>query len=240
MSKTTLHNIPPVLLVSLCILSTLGSCDQLLAQDDYVSEVGGSASSSGEDSGIIHELDDLEAKLDLSAQYTSFTGEDMRDSYGGLPVIAIGFSFQTASKTRTFISLGYGENTGDPYHNLSGFSAADNIKVRAVPLQLGMKVDLAKSRRIHVFAGAAFEIAWMEETIPFLDDSGSVVNKSASGLNSGFNLTFGPEIVLGRGGRAVGLEIGWGGSKGSVSAKGHKHDIDLTGYRGRLYLALGL
>ncbi len=240
MSKTTLRFFLPALLVSLSILSPLGNRGQLLAQEDYVSEVGVSASSPSEGEGIIHELDFLDTKLDLSAQYTSFTGEDMRDSYGGLPGIAVAFSFQTSSKTRTFLSLGYGENTGDPYYSLTGFSAADNIKVRFVPLQIGMKVDLAQSRRIHVYAGAALEIAWMEETIPFLDDFGSVVNLSASGINSGFNLTFGPEIVLGQGGQAVGLEIGWGGSKGTISAEGHKHDIDLTGYRGRLYLALGL
>ena len=240
MSQTTLRLILPVLLVSVGILSIPGNGGQLLAQEDYVSEVGGSDSPPLEGSGYLHELGTLDTNLDLSGQYTSFTGEDMSDSYGGLPVIAVGFSFQTSSKVRTFLSLGYGENTGDPYYSLPGFSAEDNIKVRYVPLQLGMKVDLAQSRRIRVFAGAALEIAWMEETIPFLDDSGSVVNKSASGINSGFILTFGPEIVLGQGGQAVGLEIGWGGSKGTVSTEGHKHDIDLTGYRGRLYLALNL
>jgi len=240
MSQSTLRFFLPVLLVSLGILKIPGNPGQLLAQEDHVYEIGGSDSPPLEGSDILHELGTLDTNLDLSGQYTSFTGEDMSDSYGGLPVIAVGFSFQTSSKVRTFLSLGYGENTGDSYYSLPGFSAEDNIKVRYVPLQLGMKVDLAQSRRIHVFAGAALEIAWMEETIPLLDDSGSVVNKSASGINSGFILTFGPEIVLGQGGRAVGLEIGWGGSKGTVSTEGHKHDIDLTGYRGRLYLALDL
>lgn len=231
MSKITHLLILPALLIS---------CGQLLAQEDYIPEIGVSATSPSAGSGVFSELDSLDTKLDLSAQYTSFTGEDMRDSYDGLPVIAVGFSFQTTSKARTFLSLGYGENTGDPYYSLPGFSSADIIKVRSVPLQLGMKVDLAQSRRIRVYAGAAFEIAWMEETIPILDDSGSVVNRSASGISSGFHLTFGPEIVLGQSGHAVGLEIGWGGSKGSITTKGHKHGIDLTGYRGRLYLALGL
>ena len=240
MSKTTHLLILPALLVSLSIPGTPGCSGQLLAQDDYYPEVGVSASSPGAGPGIISELNSLDTELDLSAQYTRFTGEDMRDSYGGLPVIAVGFSFQTSRKVRTFLSLGYGENTGDPFYGIPGFSDADNIKVRSVPMQLGMKVDLAQNRRIHVYAGAALEIAWMEETIHFLDDFGSVVNRSSSGINSGFHLTFGPEIVLGQGGQAVGLEVGWGGSKGTISTEGHKHNIDLTGYQGRLYFALGL
>jgi len=240
MSKSDLHRIPAALIFILMIPGILCEGGQLLAQENTNLEVGGEPSLSEDDSGLFDELDFLDSQLDLSVQYARFTGEDMRDTYNGLPMIAAGFSFQTTRTSRLFISLGYGENTGDPYYDTPGISAADHIKVRYVPLQLGMKFDLARSTRIHVFAGAAFEIAWMEETVPLLDDFGRVLNLSSSGINSGYQLVFGPQFVLGQGGQAVGLEVGWGGSKGTISTRGHHHDIDLTGYRGRLYLALGL
>jgi hypothetical protein len=240
MSQSDFRPIPATLLFLLLIPEILCYGGHLLAQENTNLEVGGDPSSADDDSELFEEMDILDSQLDLSVQYARFTGEDMRDSYGGLPMIVAGFSFQTARTSRLFLSVGYGENTGDPYYDTPGISAADQIRVRYAPVQLGMKVDLARSTRIHVFAGAAFEIAWMEETVPLLDDFGRVMPISSSGFNSGYHLVFGPQFVLGRGRHAVGLEVGWGGSKGTVSTKGHHHDIDMTGYRGRLYLALGL
>lgn len=240
MSKSDFHRIPIALLIFLIIPGILSGSGRILAQDDANLEVGGTPPAPDDETEEFIQLEVLDSQLDLSFQYARFTGEDMRDTYHGLPMFVAGFSFQATRTSRLFISFGYGENTGDPFYDSLGFTAEDQVQVRYAPLQLGMKVDLANSTRIHVYAGFAFEIAWMEETVPLRDDYGVVAPVSSSGINSGYQLVFGPQFVLGQGGQAVGLEVGWGGSKGTVSGQGHHHDVDMTGYRGRLYFALGL
>ena len=240
MSKSRFCLILSVLLFILILLIFPNGGSRLLAQVNTNLELGGSAPLTKGVAAFLDELNILDTQLDLSAQYTRFTGEDMRDSYGGLPMVGVGFSFRATRNSRVFVSIGYGENTGDPFYSTPGIAAEDHIKVRYVPVQWGMKVDLARSTRIHVYAGIAVELAWVEETIPQLDDQGTAANLPSSGINSGYYLTFGPELVLGKSGHSVGLEIGWGGSKGTITTNGHAHQIDMTGYRARLFLALAL
>ena len=240
MSKSEFLRFPTAFLIFLIIPGFLCDRGPALAQEDPIPEIGGSPGEAEDDPDAFADLNILDTHLDLSFQYARFTGEDMRDTYQELPMVTAGVSFQTTRTSRLFLSLGYGENTGDPFYDTPGMTAEDPVKVRYVPLQIGMKFDLARSTRIHVYTGLALEIAWMEETIPLRDESGEVSDVSSSGINSGYQITFGPEFVLGQGGQAVGLEVGWGGSKGTITAANHYHDIDMTGYRGRLYLALGL
>lgn len=240
MSKSKLCSILPVFSFVLIFLLIPGRGSRLLAQENNHLEVGGAAPLVEGEDGFQGGLNVLDTQIDLSAQYTRFTGEDMRDSYGGLPMAGVGFSFRATRNSRVFVSFSYGENKGDPFYGTPGINAENHIKVRYFPVQWGMKVDLARSTRIHVYAGLAVELAWVEETIPLLDEHGTVVNLSSSGLNSGYQLTFGPELVLGHRGHSLGLEIGWGGSKGTITTAGHAHQIDMTGYRARLFLALAL
>jgi hypothetical protein len=207
--------------------------DLLAAPADNHREVGGASAPSPDDPSFIQDLEILDSQLEVSFQYTRFTGQDMRDTYGGIPVVAAGYSCRMAPKTRLFMSLGYGEAQGDPYYDTPGINGPDFLKIRYVPFWLGVKTDLAKSTRVHVYAGVALEVAWMEE-------SGQVLDAAATGINTGYQAFFGPQFVLGPRGHALGLEVGYGGSKGEVTAKGHSHDIDLTGFRGRLFLALDL
>jgi len=185
------------------------------------------------------ELEDLEAQIDLGVRYTGFTGEDMRRTYGGIPVAALGATVRLSRVARMFTSVGYGRATGDPFYDLPS-GGPDRATVTTVPFTLGLKADLAHSRRIRFYAGIAFEVAWMREEVPVLDSGGRLLTGGASGTSTGVVLGMGPEFVLGDGGRALGAEIGWGGAKGDVTATGHVHQVDLTGIRGRVYLALGL
>jgi len=211
-----------------------------LAQEEAYPEVGGSSPATDDDTAAFDDLEILDSRFDISAQYNYFTGEDMQDTYGGMPLVCGGFSFQTTRTTRFFVSLGYGEAEGNPFNEIPGISTADRIQVRYLPLLLGMKADLARSTRIQVFLGAAVEVAWMEETVPVVDGSGKILNQASSDINTGYQVTFGPQFMLGQGGQALGMEIGWGGSKGDVASADHKHDLDMTGLRGRLYVALAL
>jgi hypothetical protein len=243
MFKPAFLKLPAAFLMFLTFLiipGFLGDGGPTFAQEDPIPEIGGSPGESADDPNAFADLTILNTHLDLAFQYARFTGEDMRRTYGVLPMVTAGLSFQVARASRLFLSLGYGENSGNPFYDNPGLIAEDQVSVRYVPLQIGMKFDLAKSTRIHVYAGLGLELAWMEETVPLRDQNGDIADVSSSGVNSGYQVTFGPEFVLGQGGQALGMELGWGGSKGSISSPGHEHEIDMTGYRGRVYLALEL
>jgi hypothetical protein len=182
----------------------------------------------------------LEPRLDVSALYTRFTGDGMRDQYGGMTSVAVGLDFHFNRVVYGFMSLGYGDGRGNSLDGVTGFSGPDDLKLRAVPFQLGMKLDSARSERVRFFLGAALEFTWMQERMPSLNSAGHVVDQTSAELNSGWVLMFGPEFALGDGRRALGLELGWGGAKGRVKSDDHSHPVDLTGLRGRLYYTLAL
>ena len=185
-------------------------------------------------------IDGLEAQLGLGVRYTWFTSEDMQEVYGGIPVVELGFTARISRYSYLFTSLGYGWANGDPFDGALDLADEDMAGIRTIPFQMGLKVDLSRNSRLHVYAGFAFEIAWMEEELPTLDDQSRLTTEPASGTNTGYALTFGPEFLLGEKGNVLGLELGWGGAKGAVSTEDHSHDLDLTGLRGRVYFALAL
>jgi len=190
--------------------------------------------------GSVPRLDNLDARLNFAAQYTIFSDDDMQEIYDGLPLATVGISFQATTSIRTFISVGYGRATGDPYVERESFSAPDGSTIRTVPVQLGLKADLAHSQRLRLNFGTAIELAWMSETVPTTDNQGQPGEQTLSDVNAGYQVTFGPEVMLGHCGSSVGFEFGWGGSKGSVWNGNRRHGVSLTGYQGRVYFALAL
>lgn len=196
-------------------------------------------SATGEDEPF-PDLKSANPVLDVSALYTRFTGDGMNSEYGGLPAVSAGLTFQFSRYSYFWMSLGYGASRGNSLAGITGFSGPDDLTVRAVPFQLGLKFDGAHSERVRFYLGAALEFAWMQETLPALAAGGHVEDRTASEINTGFALVCGPEFLLGDGDRAFGLEIGWGGAKGSVRGDDSSHDVDLTGVRGRIYYALAL
>ncbi len=237
MTKTIFRT---AILACLCVLGSLGRATTVWAQDGYVPEVGVSSPTPGAGWGEVPQLNDLDARIDLSTQYTVFTAEDMRLTYGGLPVIVLGLSAQATSVMRTYVAVGYGRRTGDPYQQQSGFDSPGAVSVRTVPVQFGLKFDMASSQKLRLNGGFGLEIAWMEETTPGLDEFGRPGDQTSSGINGGYHFTFGPELRLGQGNSVIGLEFGWGGAKGNVYKGDHRHGLDLTGYQLRFHAALEL
>lgn len=199
-------------------------------------EIGGKATG---ESGLT--LNSLEAELELGLTYLEFSDDDLDATYGHLPGVSAGASFLMAPRVRTFFSLGYGQKSGDPFYGLPGFDGGPEITLKTVPFLVGLKFDLASSSRLRVQAGGALMLAYVrEEGIAQLDSFGNLDDAPVDNVLSGYQLTFAPEWVLGHRVRAVGLEVGYGGVKGTLSNDSHSHDIDLTGISARMYLVLGL
>lgn len=229
-----------ILTIVLMTIPPAFSVDPLRAQEDYPPEVGGTT---GGDEGAdlsLGDLNTLDAQLILAVDYTRFTGEDMNKTYGGIPLVSAIVTFRISPYWRLFISGGYGQTTGDPFYGSPAFVVEDQTEIKYSPWQLGLKYDLARNTKVRFYAGLGVEFAWMEETVPLVGENGEITDTSSSGFNTGYVWILGPEFVLGQGGQALGLEVGWGGSKGSVTTKGHSHDLDMTGYRGRIYFVFPL
>ena len=104
MSKLSLRLLFFTLLAGTIVPGTPSSGGLALAQEDTVYEVGGTVSLPDTESIAYQDPGSLNTRLELAAQYTSFTGDDMNETYAGLPTVAIGISFQTGRRARTFVS----------------------------------------------------------------------------------------------------------------------------------------
>jgi hypothetical protein len=183
----------------------------------------------------------LDTELDLSLAFMNFADTDLDQTYGYLPMFGAGLSFTMAPRTRLFLAVGYGHKSGDPYYDSPGFQGDSEASLKTLRSRLGLKFDLAQSSVMKVYAGFAFLVDYARESLPPQVTSGGGLDDSpASGLVPGFLLSFAPEWRLGDSGRSLGLEVGYGGTRGDLQGDSHGHDIDLTGFSGRVYLVLGL
>lgn len=186
-------------------------------------------------------VDGLGGELDFSLAFQTLNDQDMDETYAYLPQLGVGFSFLIAPELRTYLGLRYGWKSGDPYYGLPGFDGGQEISVKTVPFLVGLKFNLAQSTRVRVQLGVALMLAYVrEQTPPRIDYSGNLDDSAASNVLGGYQVSFAPEWLLGGGRNAVGLEIGYGGTQGTLNSDTHSHGIDLTGFSGRLYYVLSL
>lgn len=190
--------------------------------------------------GTFQGLPEIQTMLDFSFMYTDLRGEDMGGTYGGLPLLGAGISFATSDQIRFFISASYGRNSGDPYHDIEGFSDDGGITLKALPVMIGLKVNTSTRKSFRLYVGGAFQYAFLWENLPTVDSNNQPADIEASGTATGYYLFIGPELPLGKGNSAVGAEFGFGGSKGNVTDSSHRHAVDLTGAQARIYFTFGL
>lgn len=183
----------------------------------------------------------IDGEADFSFAYQHLTGQDMEETYSNLPYFGAGFSFLIAPELRTYLGLRYGWKSGDPYHDIPGFENGQNITVKTLPFLIGLKLNLARSTRVRFQLGLALMLSYTwEKVTPQIDPYGGLDDATASNVLAGYMATFGPEWYLGNGPNAIGLEFGYGGTKGTLSTDSNQHSIDLTGFSGRIYYILGL
>lgn len=186
-------------------------------------------------------VDGLGGELDFSLAFQTLTDRDMDETYSYLPQLGVGYSFLVAPELRTYLGLRYGWKSGDPYHGLPGFDGGQEISVKTVPFLIGLKVNLAQSSRVRLQLGLAFMLAYVrEQTPPQIDYNGQLDDSAASNVLGGYLVSFAPEWWIGGGRNALGLEIAYGGTQGTLNSDTHSHSIDLTGFSGRVYYILGL
>lgn len=183
----------------------------------------------------------LSPQLDFSVAFQTLSDQDMDSTYSYLPMLGVGYSFLIAPELRTYLGLRYGWKSGDPYYNVPGFDDGQNITVKTIPFLIGLKLNVARSTRVKVQLGLALVLAYTrEQTPPRVDYSGNLDDSASSDILGGYMFTFAPEWLLGQGRNSIGLEIGFGGTQGRIDNDTGSHEIDLTGFSGRLYYILGL
>jgi len=208
--------------------------------DDTAPQEVGQPYGGGQDPKPFAGLTELNTTLDFSFMYTHLRGQDMTGTYGGLPQIGAGISFAFSPRNRFFMSLGYGHQSGDPYWDIDGFSNDGSISVQTIPLLLGLKTNASSRKNFRFYFGMAVQLAYVTENIPIGELNGIPQTNSPSGLTTGYYLFFGPEFPLGKGTDALGMEFGIGGTKGSLKSGSYSHNVDLTGYKMRVYYNFGI
>ncbi len=164
----------------------------------------------------------------------------MAGTYGGLPQVTAGISWALGNRSRFFLATGYGRRNGDPYWDINYFDTDQDIELQTVPFFMGLKFNASANKEFRLYFGAAAQMTYAKETIQTGIINGEPTFITPSGLLTGYYLFVGPEFPLGEGSDSLGMEFGFGGTKGSVDTDGHGHDVDLTGYHLRIVYSLGL
>lgn len=178
---------------------------------------------------------DYDAELSLSAGYIVFLEQDMSDTYGGLPLTGVEASLGTNESVRFVIGLGYGSRSGDPHYDSPEFEGGNDVKLKVVPITVGMRANISRNPRFRLYWGACIEVAWMEEKVPDIDQASGASHRLDRGWGKGFKFTLSPEWRSRDQRRALGLTFTWGGSTGEVGKGYHDHEVSLWGMGARLH-----
>ncbi len=209
-----------------------------MAGPGLAQEVGNQASS-------YHEIEtaswNTDTELDLSVSTLFFTGEDMRKTYSVFPMLGVGASFRMAPETRLTMGLRYGQKSGNPYYQDNGFESGPDSQLKTLRYLMGMKYNLSRTENFKVYVGISFALGWAWEKLSLSPiDSGLAAGETANGWTTGFQMTFAPEWTLSPNGRALGMELGYGGTKGELTNNTMDHAVDITGLSGRIYYVIKL
>jgi hypothetical protein len=177
---------------------------------------------------------DPEIELEILGGVQTLVEEDMDATYDLVPSAGLGISAAVSPTVRVLVAASYGEARGDPYHGEPEFYGGES-RLRIVPLEVGIRVDMAGRTRTRLLFAAGFSVAWVQETLPVEDESGERIVHD--GYGAGVSLALGPEFRSRDGMRALGFQLGWGRSGLDLeSGRAGSRELDLTGFRARLYL----
>jgi len=182
----------------------------------------------------------LDLRLAGSAEWLFLTESDLKDTYGGIPLLGVECSVGIDREVRFFTAIGYGWATGDAYSGDPTFVDGEEYRLQTVSIRIGVLGNLSGFERLPVYLGLAFNPSWMEEQIPQTDGEGGQSERIHSGWGAGLRVSLVPEWRSADRRRAVGVEVGVGGSSGELTGSYQTHTVNLTGVSVRLYGALGL
>lgn len=227
---------PAVLLVlALGTTTALAPAPALAGPDPEVGGLGTAGDSTAERDWP------LATGLEAGLQYLVFSEDDMNDTYGGLPLLAVRLSMQTGRNVRVVLGTGYGRAGGDPDDDQADFQGDDEATLHVIPFQMGLRINPTPEARLRLNLGFVLEMTWVRETLPasLYRQGGLERTVTHSGWTRGIGATFGPEWRLSGSAAAFGLEAVVTGNSGDI---GHDpdHQVNLSGMGARLYFTTGL
>lgn len=138
--------------------------------------------------------------------------DDLRDTYGMLPLLGLRFSTPLGETSEFFVGTGYGWDTGDPYYGETDFIAADRSRLRTVPIEIGARLTDRMGPRRAFYLGAALEYLRVQEETPVAGavDAAASGWQRFSGWGWGGRLLAGPEWRIAGGRYTIGGEVSLG------------------------------
>lgn len=177
---------------------------------------------------------DLEQELEIGLNWLVPNDDDLESTYGGVPVVQLRLSVRPGERTRFFLGSGYGWSRGDPYYGQATFEGNADAELRIIPIQMGVRVNLAPREDLRLNLGVMAEADWIRESLPRSDFGGADLRQESSDWTGGVGLTFGPELRSRDLDWAVGFEGGVAVSAGT-SRHAPATGVNPTGMSGRLY-----
>ncbi len=232
--------IHPIFFLILAVFTGAAAASPAQTQADSPQDIGRPYPGHEQSVGAFRGLTELGVMMDLSFRYSHLGDSSMSGAYSGLPQLGTTLSLATGDRSRFFLSVHYGQKSGDPYHDIDGFSDEDGMTVKALPLMIGMKYNTSQRQDFRLYLGGAFIYSFLWEDLTTRNANNNPVLVEASGNGTGYYFFVGPEFPLGKGSQALGAEFGFGGSKGEVRKSSHSHGVNMTGVQARVYFTFGL
>jgi len=180
----------------------------------------------------------LGLELSPHAGYAIFSEQDMYDTYIGMPQVGLEASVGIDADARFVIGIGYGSTAGDPFYDVPEFEGSDDVRLRAAPLSVGVKLNASRNPRYRLYWGMFVLATWMQEKVPALDAIHGDPYRTYDGWGMGYLTTIAPEWRSRDQRRAVGLTLQWGGSRADIGRGYDDHPVNLVGLGARIHYTI--
>ena len=171
----------------------------------------------------------LDFDISLTWGYTIFSAADISDTYDGLYATGLEASASMGGENRFFMAVSRGRTGGNPHYDSPTYTGGDDQDLLYVPVSMGLKVNLSMNPRFRVYAGAAVQLARVEEDVPDPDSPVAGATRTDSGWARGAVFTLAPHWVSRGGAWALGFEFGLCNCSGEVGDGYDRRDVNLAG-----------
>lgn len=156
-----------------------------------------------------------------SVTWLKFYNEDMDKTYGSFFLYGVNTTFNVDPWVQVDLGIHYGSSKGDPFYDDASFQADNAVRLKMLPICLGLKLMAPDERIFHLALGAYMSLTWCQETIYNAD--GQDKAQSDSGWFPSVGVTLTPQWHLDNGHKILSLEVGFGGDRSDIG-----HFVDLT------------
>lgn len=178
-------------------------------------------------------------EITLSSGVLFINQEDPERIYGLIPLTGLGVTLPIDARTDCFLRISYASDHGNPYYGYPTFRRADDIHMKVVPIEWGLRAQATGSAHARLLVGLSGHLIWAQEDPP-PTNAVEADRNAMSGVGWGFAVLIGPEFRLRNDRLTAGAEWSLGIRGTTLSNDNHERTLDLSGMSLRGYLGVHL